>query len=52
MALWGVTVLGLIFGYRPPKRHTGLDHLSFWQKIGRLDLPGMGLVSLDDERIA
>lgn len=45
MALWGVTAVGLFIGYRPPKRHTRLDHLSFWQKIGRLDLPGTGLLT-------
>ena len=45
MALWGVVVIGLFVGYRPPKRHTRLDHLSFWQKIGRLDLPGAGLLT-------
>lgn len=36
--------MGVLFGYRPPKRHTRLDHLSFWQKLGRLDLPGSGLL--------
>jgi hypothetical protein len=45
MALWGVTALGLFVGYRPPKRHTRLDHLSFWQKLARLDLPGTGLLT-------
>jgi hypothetical protein len=45
MALWGVTAIGLFVGYRPPKRHTRLDHLSFWQKLGRLDLPGCGLLT-------
>ena len=45
MALWGVTAIGLFVGYRPPKRHTRLDHLSFWQKLGRLDLPGFGLLT-------
>jgi hypothetical protein len=45
MALWGATAVGLIIGYRPPKRHTRLDHLSFWQKIGKLDLPGCGLLT-------
>lgn len=44
MALWGTTVLGIVIGYRPPKRHTALDHLSLAQKIARLDLPGIGLV--------
>jgi hypothetical protein len=45
MALWGVTAVGLFIGYRPPKRHTHLDHLSFWQKIARLDLPGSGFLT-------
>lgn len=45
MALWGVTALGIFVGYRPPKRHTRLDHLSFLQKIARLDLPGCGLLT-------
>lgn len=43
MALWGLTAIGLLFGYQPPKRHTRYDHLSIWQKIGHLDLPGFGL---------
>ena len=43
MALWGVTSIGLFVGYRPPKRHTRYDHLSFVQKLGRLDLPGFAL---------
>lgn len=38
--LWGASALFLIIGYRPPKRHTRLDHLSFWQKIGKVDLIG------------
>ena len=45
MALWGVTAVGLFVGYRPPKRHTRFDHLSLWQKLGRLDLPGTGLLT-------
>ncbi|KAN0112347.1 putative siderophore iron transporter [Hyaloscypha variabilis] len=45
MALWGITALGIFVGYRPPKRHTLLDHLSFMQKIGRLDLPGFALLT-------
>jgi len=45
MALWGITALGIFVGYRPPKRHTLLDHLSFVQKIGRLDLPGFALLT-------
>ncbi|KEF54729.1 uncharacterized protein A1O9_09171 [Exophiala aquamarina CBS 119918] len=38
--LWGSTVLFILIGYRPPKRHTRLDHLSFWQKLFKLDLIG------------
>ncbi|KAJ5740472.1 hypothetical protein N7493_000344 [Penicillium malachiteum] len=45
MALWGLTAIGLFIGYRPPKRHTGYDHLTLWQKIGRLDLPGFFLLT-------
>jgi Fungal trichothecene efflux pump (TRI12) len=45
MALWGVTAIGIFFGYRPPKRHTRLDHLSFWQKLTSLDLPGFFLLT-------
>ena len=45
MGLWGVVAICLFIGYRPPKRHTHLDHLSFWQKISRLDLPGTGLLT-------
>ncbi|VUC36414.1 unnamed protein product [Clonostachys rosea] len=45
MALWGMTAIGIFFGYRPPKRHTLLDHLSFWQKLAHLDLPGFGLLT-------
>jgi hypothetical protein len=45
MALWGMTAIGIFFGYRPPTRHTRLDHLSFWQKLTHLDLPGFGLLT-------
>ena len=45
MALWGACTLGLFFGYKPPKRHSRLDHLSFIQKLARLDLPGCGLLT-------
>lgn len=45
MALWGVTAIGIFFCYRPPKRHTRLDHLSFWQKLTSLDLPGFFLLA-------
>ena len=46
MALWGTTAVCLFFGYRPPKRHTRLDHLSFWQKLSHLDLPGFSLLTI------
>ncbi|KIX07467.1 uncharacterized protein Z518_02120 [Rhinocladiella mackenziei CBS 650.93] len=36
--VFGVTAVGILVGYRPPKRHSLLDHLSFWQKFGHLDL--------------
>ena len=45
MALWGLTAIGIFVGYRPPKRHTRLDHLSFFQKLRHLDLPGFGLLT-------
>ncbi|OGM40964.1 hypothetical protein ABOM_010480 [Aspergillus bombycis] len=45
MALWGMTAIGLFIGYRPPKRHTRFDHLSFWQKLGCVDLPGFFLLT-------
>ena len=45
MALWAATAIGIFFGYRPPKRHTRLDHLSFWQKLTHLDLVGFGLLT-------
>lgn len=44
MAFWGITVAAIFFGYKPPKRHTRLDGLTIMQKLGRLDLPGSGLV--------
>ena len=45
MALWGLTSILTFVGYRPPKRHTRYDHLSLLQKVGRLDLPGIGLLT-------
>ena len=44
-ALWATGAIGVMLGYRPPKRHTRLDHLSFWQKLSYLDLPGSGLLT-------
>ncbi|KAH8653570.1 putative siderophore iron transporter [Xylariales sp. PMI_506] len=43
MAFWGATAVGIFVGYRPPKRHTRLDHLPVTEKIIALDLPGVGL---------
>ena len=43
MALWGLTSLCIFVGYRPPKRHTLYDHLSFLQKVLTLDLVGVFL---------
>ena len=45
MGLWGVTAVGIFAGYRPPKRHTRLDHLTFFQKLRHLDLPGFSLLT-------
>ena len=45
MGVWGATAICILLGYRPPKRHTRLDHLSLWQKIGHLDLAGMALLA-------
>lgn len=45
VACWGATALGIFFGYNPPKRHTRYDSLSIYQKLGRLDLPGCGLLT-------
>ena len=46
MGLWGLTALCLLLGYRPPKRHTRLDHLSFALKLRHLDLPGFTLITI------
>jgi MFS family permease len=45
MGVWGATAVGIFVGYRPPKRHTRLDHLTFVQKLGQLDLPGFALLT-------
>ncbi|KEF63228.1 uncharacterized protein A1O9_01205 [Exophiala aquamarina CBS 119918] len=46
MGMWAITALGIFAGYRPPKRHTRLDHLSGLQKIQKMDLYGCGLLIL------
>lgn len=43
MALWGATAVCIFLGYRPSKRHTRYDHLSFARKIKALDFPGASL---------
>lgn len=43
LGLWGFTIRGRTIRV-PFARHTNLDSLSLMAKIGRLDLPGMGLV--------
>ena len=45
MALWGATAVCILFGYRPPKRHTRYDHFSLLQKVRALDLIGFFLLS-------
>ena len=45
MGLWGAAAAGIYAGYRPPKRHTRLDHFSFWQKLSHLDFPGIFLLT-------
>ena len=44
-AFWGASVLALVVGYNPPKRETEVDHLSFWSKVGHIDLIGCGLLT-------
>ena len=41
-----MSALGILVGYRPPKRHTRFDRLSIWQKLGKLDLIGCGLLTI------
>lgn len=36
--------MGLLLGYNPPKRHALFEHLSFWQKLGTLDIIGAALL--------
>ena len=46
MALWFTCAVGIFLGYRPPTRHTRLDHLSFSRKLGQLDLLGSCLLTI------
>jgi len=43
--LWAASAILILVGYRPPKRHTRLDHLSTWQKLTHLDLIGSALLA-------
>ncbi|PVH90282.1 putative siderophore iron transporter [Periconia macrospinosa] len=45
MGLWAIAVAGIMVGYHPPKRHTRYDHLTVWQKLGRTDFVGSGLLA-------
>lgn len=45
MALWGAGAIGILVAYRPPKRHTRYDHLSFLQKLRQVDLVGSALLT-------
>ena len=45
MAIWGATAILIFVGYQPPKRHTLYDHLSWFQKLRALDLPGFFLLT-------
>lgn len=42
--LWGAAAVGLLLGYNPPKRHSRSERLSFWQKLGTLDVIGAMLL--------
>ena len=46
MAIWGATAILIFGGYQPPKRHTRYDHLSWFQKLRSLDLPGFLLLTV------
>lgn len=43
MALWGASAVLLFLFYRPMKRQGEFEHLSFFQKLGKLDFIGFGL---------
>ena len=44
MAMWGASALGVLVAYRPPPRHTRLDHLTFRQKLRYVDFIGAFLL--------
>jgi hypothetical protein len=46
MALWIATVVGMVVGYRPPKRHTVVGSLPLRRKIASLDLPGCASLTI------
>ncbi|KAJ9633594.1 hypothetical protein H2204_006800 [Knufia peltigerae] len=46
MGLFGLGTIGVLVGYRPPKRHTRYDGLSLGQKIARLDILGSFLLTV------
>ncbi|KAK9435055.1 siderophore iron transporter [Metarhizium brunneum] len=43
MAMWGLTAVSILIGYRPRKRYTVYNEMSLSQKIKALDLIGVGL---------
>mgnify|MGYP003662976125 CR=1 FL=1 len=45
MAMWAACLVGIIFGYKPPKRRTAYDELSWLQKLSKLDLLGSLLLT-------
>lgn len=45
LGLWALAIIGIFFGYKPPKRHSRYDHLSFWQKTLKLDITGSFLLA-------
>ena len=45
MGLWVLAIMCIVVGYRPPARHTKYDHLSWSQKLTRLDLIGSALLT-------
>lgn len=43
--MWAACLVGIIFGYKPPKRRTAYDELSWLQKLSKLDLLGSLLLT-------